>query len=195
MTKLFTTLAIAILLTGCGRATYTLNGTQHNNAQSFQAAVDLEKSKALAAVTPLTNPLTKKKLIAAMPSEQAVFEETARRHTATTGKPLAGIGIKQNTNLSKANYKMVRVFFEAIQKKGIYPSIEIREMPSTIISIEPSIDYDVLYVTEPAAGSGQFFYASAKYGKQVFAFDRSGVTGVEKVNAFVDAAQAQAIRD
>ncbi len=194
MIKSTATLALIIFLTGCG-ATYTFNGKQHNNAQSFQTAVDVEKSTALAAVTPLSGPLTKRKLIAAIPSEQAVFEETARRHTAITGKPLMGIGIEQNTNLSKANHKMVRVYFEAIQKKGIYSAVEIREMPSTVISIEPSVDYDVLYLTEPAAGSGQFFYASAKHGKQVFAHDRSGVTPAEKINAFVDAAQAQAIRE
>ena len=106
-----------------------------------------------------------------------------------------GIGIEQNNNMSKFAYKMTKVFFDGVQKRGIYSSVEIRDMPSMAVSIEPSQEYDVLYFTEPSVGSGQYFYASAKHGKQVFAYDRSGEGVTAKVNAFIEAAQVQAIKE
>lgn len=90
---------------------------------------------------------------------------------------------------------MTKVFFEGVQKRGIYSSVEIRDAMSMAVSIEPAQEYDVLYFTEPAIGSGQYFYSSVKHGKQVFAYDRSGEGVIAKVNAFIEAAQVQAIKD
>ncbi|MBB6557350.1 hypothetical protein HNP48_000014 [Acidovorax soli] len=188
-------LAAAVLLSGCAANTYTLNQKQYSGEKAFHTAVSADVAESLASVTPLAAPLTKKRLIVAFPSQQAAFEETGRRHAAIAGREASGVQLELYKNLSIANNRLTRVFFEAIQKKGIYSSIEIRELPSVVISIEPSVDYDVLYYTEAAANSGQYFYASAKHGKQVFAYDRSGVTSAAKVSAFIDAAQAQAIRE
>ena len=194
MIKFITTVGLALILSGCA-ATYTLGTKKFDNEQAFQAAVEDERNQALSQVQKLPEPLTKKKLIAALPSEQAIYAENSRRHTATTGKPLMGAGIELYTNLSKSAYKLTKVFFEGVQKRGIYSSIEIRDMMSMAVSIEPSQEYDVLYFTEPSVGSGQYFYASAKHGKQVFAYDRSGEGVTAKVNAFIEAAQVQAIKD
>lgn len=194
MIKLFAAFIIAILFTGCA-ATYTLGAKKYENEQSFQAAIESERLEAIQQVKPLPSALTTKKLIAALPSESAIYEENSKRHTLITGRPLFGIAIEQNKNLSKAAYKLNRVFFEGLEKKRVYTTVEILDMPSMSVSIEPSIEYDVIYFTEPSVGSGQYFYASAKHGKQVFAFDRSGDGVTAKVNAFIDAAQAQAIRD
>lgn len=90
---------------------------------------------------------------------------------------------------------MIKDFFEAIQKRGIYKSVVINETSTTVNSLEPARDYDVMYYTEPGIGSGQMFYASSKHGKQVFAYDRSGITGKDKVRAFVEAAQTLAVRE
>ncbi len=195
MTKKCFLLAAAIFLAGCNATTYSFNQKQYNGEQAFHTAVSAEIAEALAPITPLPVPLTKKKLIGVLPSHQAIFEENGRRHAALTGKELTGLQVQLNQNISIANQRLGRVFFEGVQKKGIYSSVEIREFPSMAISIEPSADYDVLYYTEAAANSGQYFYASAKHGKQVFAYDRSGVASAAKVSAFIDAAQAQAIRD
>lgn len=194
MIKSIATIGLALALSGCA-ATYTLGTKKFDNEQAFQAAVENERAQALSQVQKLPAPLTKKKLIAALPSEQALYAENSRRHTAVTGKPLMGIGIEQNNNMSKFAYKMTKVFFDGVQKRGIYSSVEIRDMPSMAVSIEPSQEYDVLYFTEPSAGSGQYFYASAKHGKQVFAYDRSGEGVTAKVNAFIEAAQVQAIKE
>lgn len=194
MIKFFTTIGLAVILSGCA-ATYNLDGKKFDNEKTFQAAVEDRRAQVLSQVQKLPAPLTKKKLIAALPSEQTLYAENSRRHTATTGKPLIGIGIEQNTNLSKAAYKMTRAFFEGVQKRGIYSSVEIRDMISMAVSLEPSQEYDVLYFTEPAISSGQYFYSSAKHGKQVFAYDRSGEGATAKVNAFIEAAELQAIKD
>lgn len=194
MIKLASALVITVLLTGCA-SKYTMEGKVYANDKEFQAAVDLEVSSALNQVKPYGKPLTKKKLVAALPSEQAIFAENAKRHKAATGREIMGLATEQNTNLSRAAYKMTRVFYEGAEKKGIYSSFEIKDMPTMTVSIEPSDDYDVIYFTEPGVGSGQYFYASAKHGKQVFAYDRSGVGVIPKVNAFVDAIQSLAIRE
>ena len=194
MIKSLATLGFAFALTGCA-ATYTLGTKKFDNEKAFQAAVEDERNQALSQVQTLPAPLTKKKLIAALPSEQTLYTENSRRHNVATGKPLTGIGIEQNTNLSKFSYKMTKVFFEGVQKRGIYSSVEIRDAMSMAVSIEPAQVYDVLYFTEPAIGSGQYFYSSVKHGKQVFAYDRSGEGVIAKVNAFIEAAQVQAIKD
>jgi hypothetical protein len=68
-------------------------------------------------------------------------------------------------------------------------------MPAMSVSLEPSSDTDVLYYTEPSQGTGQWFYATTKHGKQIFAYDRSGAGSTAKVHAFIDAVQALAIRE
>lgn len=194
MIKFLSSLGLALLLSGCA-STYTLEGKKYDNEQAFQAAVDNERTQAVAQVQPLPAPLTKKKLIAAFPSEQALHAENSRRHTAIAGRPPMGLAVEQIANISKSNYKLTRVAFEGVQKRGIYSEVEIREMPSMVVSIEPSMDYDVLYYTEPSIGTGQFFYSSVKHGKQIFAFDRSGEGVTGKVKAFVEATQVQAIKE
>lgn len=194
MIKKFATFGLAIALAGCA-STYTLGGKKFENQEAFQAAVESERAMAIAQVQTLPAPLTKKKLIAALPSTETLYEENARRHTAQTGQPLGSLAVEQNTNLSKSGYKLTRIFFEGVQKRGIYSSVEIRDALSMVVSLEPSAEYDVIYYTEPAISSGQFFYSSIKHGKQVFSYDRtsSGVTG--KVNSFIEAVQLQAIKD
>ena len=62
-------------------------------------------------------------------------------------------------------------------------------------SFEASADTDVLHYVEPVLGSRQWYYTSLKNGKQIFAYDQSSPTMPGKLLAFVDAVQAQAIRD
>lgn len=194
MIKIFAVVGLALAISGC-TSTYTLNGRRFENQEAFQAAVESERSSAVSQVKTLPLPLTKKKLIAALPSEQALYEENIRRQIAHTGRSVSGLAQEQITNLSRSNYKLTRVLFEGVEKRGIYSGVEIRNMPSMAFSIEPSLEYDVIYYTEPTIGAGQLFYSSAKYGRQVFAYDRSvsGVTG--KVNSFIEAVQLQAIKE
>lgn len=194
MKNLLIGLSLTILLSGCA-AFYTLEGVRYENATSFQQAVDKHYNDTLAQVTPLAKPLTNKKLIATFPSEAAIYAENVKRFTALQGHAPIGLAIEQITNLSRSNYRLSMVALYALKKRGIYSDVLINDSPSVINSLEPSKDYDVLYYTEPSQGSGQYFYASVKYGKQVFASDRSGNSILAKVNAFIDAAQAVAIRE
>lgn len=194
MIKKIAIFGLVAFLSGC-TSTYNLNGKRFENQEAFQVAVENERSAAVSQVQTLPAPLSKKKLIAALPSEQALYEENTRRQIAHTGRPVSGIALEQITNLSKSNYKLTRVLFEGVQRRGIYSGVEIRDMPGMAVSIEPSLEYDVIYYTEPAIGAGQLFYSSVKHGRQVFAYDRSvsGVTG--KVNSFIEAVQLQAIKE
>jgi len=124
-----------------------------------------------------------------------VYQENIRRQTALNGRAPTGQATEMLTNLTRSNYKMMKVFFDTVQKKGIYSSTQLREIPSMAISIEPAADTDVLYFSEPSQGTGQWFYASAKHGRQVFGYDRSGAGVTAKTQAFIDAVQAQAIRE
>jgi hypothetical protein len=191
--RLVSSLVVAAVLSGCA-ATYFLDGKKYDNEAVFQAEVESQRSTALAQVQPLASPLSVKKLIAAFPSETAIYTENERRHMAATGKPIAGIGLEQNRNLSRANFKLMKMFFEGVEKRRIYREVVLQEFPSMAVSLEPSIDYDVIYFTEPSVSSGQYFFASDKHGRQAFAFDRSGSGAAAKVNAFIEAVQAQAIR-
>jgi ankyrin repeat protein len=98
-------------------------------------------------------------------------------------------------NLNRANYKNIKIFFDAIQKKNIYASTQFIETESTNASFAASPDTDTLYLVYNGRNSIQWFYTSHRYGKQIFAYDRSSPTPEGKVQAFVDAVQVQAIRD
>lgn len=194
MIKFLSPLILAGILSGCA-ATYTLDGKKYNNSAEFQSAVESKRNAALNSISPLQKTITPKKLIAAIPSEQALYTENIRRVTAANGAAPNGVALEIIENLTKSNYKLTKIFYEATLKRGIYSSVEIKEMPSMAITLEPSNEYDVIYYTEPSISSGQYFYASSKHGKQIFAFDRSpeGIDG--KVKSFIEAIQVQAIRD
>jgi hypothetical protein len=183
---------LVFTLGGCATF-YTLEGQRYNSKEEFQRASESMMTGAVAQISPLPSPLTNRKLIFAMPTEQAISQETINRATRANGA-LNSTQTELLQNISKHNHRSVRAFFEAVQKRGIYSSLQLMELPSMVISIEPTSDTDVIYMTEPAAGSGQWFYASGKHGRQVFAYDRSGVGPAAKAQAFVDAAQLLAIR-
>ena len=140
-------------------------------------------------------PVSKKKLIFAIPSEAALLSENNSRLLKTNGTQPVGIAKEMIENLTKANYKNVKIYFDAVQKKNIFASVQFIEMPSMSGTLEASSDADAMYFIEPAPGSAQWFYLSSKGGKQIFAADRSAPTPAGKVQAFVDAVLAQAIRD
>lgn len=193
MIKISSIILLSIFLTGCS-TTYTLDGQKYESPAAFQNAVESQRLSAIGSVKKLPAPLNPKKLIAALPSEQTLYEENIRRITKNNGTAPTGVTLELIVNLTKSNYKLTRVFYEAVQARGIYSEVEIREMPSMAISLEPSKDYDVIYYTEPAQNTGQYFFTSTKHGKQIFAFDRS-VVGIEaKTNSFIEAVQAQAIK-
>jgi len=194
MIKKFVGLIVLVALSGCA-AVYQYNGQKYDSKEKFQQAVDSSLSGALSTITPLPAPLTQKKLVFAIPSETTAFNEQVRRHVALNGSQPNALQNEMYENQTKSNYKNVKVYFDALQKKNIYASTQFIEMQSPTGSFAASADTDALYYAEPSQGSGQWYYTSLKHGKQIFAYDRSSPTLPGKLQAFVDAVQAQAIRD
>lgn len=182
-----------LALTGCS-ATYYLEGVKYENAQAFQAAVNDFNSQYLAAVIPLPEPLTEKELLFVVPSQQAQYQESVRRHIAAEGS-VGELAKEQYMNLAIHGTKGAKANKEAISKRGVYKNVRLLETQSLVNDVAPTAEYDVLLYSEPSIGTGQWFYSSAKHGKQVFVEDRSGITPEQKVKNYLDAVQMMAIRE
>ena len=187
-------LGILFLLSGCA-VSYFYDGQKYDSKEKFHQAIDSDFRGAMASVTPLPKPLTSKKLLFAMPSEAAMIEEATKRFVKLQSAAPTGQAKEIVENLPKLGYRSIRIVFDAVQKKGIYTSSQIIEMQSMNGSYAASDDTDVLLYIEPSQGSGQWFFTSAKHGKQIFSFDRSSPNTIGKVQAVLEAVQVQAIRD
>ena len=195
MMKKLVALVAVFALSGCATNFYTLEGVKYDTKEEFHQAVGKMNTDALSSIKPLPSPITKKKLIIAFPSTTTIYTENISRQTKTSGQSPSGLLLERIENLSKANFDSSIVFADGVEKRGIYASSKFMEMPSMTVSLEPSADTDVLYYSEPAVSSGQWFFATQKHGKQVFGYDRSGAGATAKVQAFTDAVLAQAIRE
>lgn len=187
-------LLAATALTGCA-VTYTYEGQKYTSKEDFHRAVDDNLANSVATITPLAAPLTERKLIIAIPSETTLHAEYVRRFVVGQGSQPIGNAKEIIDNLTKSNYKNYKVFYEAAQRRNIYSATQFVTLDSMNGSLEPSSTTDTLYFVEPTQGSGQWFYATAKYGKQIFAYDRSSPGAAGKLKGFNDALQVQAIRN
>lgn len=194
MIKKILGLVAVVLLSGCA-VNYTFEGQKYDSKEKFQQGVNDLYIRTLVSITPLSKPITQKKLIFAIPSESTIIDESKKRYVKLQGVLPAGQALEILENISKSNYKGLKVFLDAIQKKNLYASVQLIEMQSMTGSFAASADTDTLYMIEPTAGSNQWYYSSLKQGKQIFAYDRSSPTAEGKVQAFVDAVQVQAIRE
>jgi hypothetical protein len=194
MMKKVLSVLVAAALSGCA-VDYTFEGQKYSSKEAFHQAVDSNVSAILAGIVPLPRPVSNKKLIFAVPSETALLSEANSRFVKSQGSQPVGAAKEILENLPRANYKNTKIFFDAVQKKNIFASTQFIEMPMMTGSFEASNDADAMYYIEPNQGSGQWFYHSSKAGKQIFAYDRSATTSAGKVQAFVDAVLAQAIRE
>jgi hypothetical protein len=194
MIKKILGLVAVIVLSGCA-VNYTYEGQKYDSKEKLHQAVDGHVFRTVATITPLPKPLTQKKLIFAIPSEATLFEESKKRYAKSQGTTLSGPAFEVLENLTKSNYKNIKVFFDAVQKRNLYASVQLVELQSMNGSLAASTNTDALYLVEPSQGSSQWYYTSLKQDKQIFAYDRSSPTAEGKVQAFVDALQVQAIRE
>jgi hypothetical protein len=182
------------LLSGCA-ANYTFEGQKYDSKEKFQAAVRGKYSNAVARVSSLPEPVSQKKLLFGLPTVPVMNEASANWYKASNGSSLSGLSKEMIENLNAANYQGLKVFYEAVAKRNIYNEVQLVDLSSMNGAIAPSSNADVIYMVEPERGSGQWFFSSQRRGKQIFAFDRSS-PGIEgKVNAFIQAVQAQAVQD
>jgi hypothetical protein len=194
MIKKILGLVAVVALSGCA-VNYTFEGQKYDSKEKFHQAVDGHVIRTLATITPLPKPLTQKKLIFAMPSETTLIDESKKRFAKTQSSAPTGPALEILENIPKSTYKNIKIYFDAIQKRNLYASVQFIDMQSMTGSFAASADTDTLYMIEPTAGSNQWYYSSLKQGKQIFAYDRSSPTAEGKVQAFVDAVQVQAIRE
>lgn len=194
MIKKLLGLVAVIALSGCA-VNYTFEGQKYESKEKFLQGVDDLYARTLMSISPSAKPITQKKLIFAIPSEATIIDESKRRYTKQQGTPPVGQALEILESIPKSNYKGLKVFFDALQKKNLYASVQLIEMQSMTGSIAASADADVLYMIEPSQNAGQWYYTSLKNGKQIFAYDKSGSTLDAKLQAFIEAVQLQAIRD
>jgi hypothetical protein len=194
MIKKLLGLIVMAALSGCA-VNYTYEGQKYDSKEKFHEAVDARVASVLATITPLPMPLTQKKLVFAMPSEATLIDESTKRFMKAQNTQPTGPAKEILENLPKSNYKNIKVFFDGVQKKNIFASTQFIDMQSMTGSFAASADTDTLFMIEPAPNSVQWYYTSLKHGKQIFAYDRSSPTPAGKVQAFIEAVQAQAIRD
>ncbi|WP_295960249.1 hypothetical protein [Rhodoferax sp.] len=184
----------AIILSGCATH-YTFDGQPYKNKADFHAATDLKITQVLANVQRLNKPVTERSLVFAFPSIAVLTAVSKERFVKTQKVQPIGTAKEILENLPIANYKLNRIYGDAAIRRGIYKTVRLIDLDSMDASIQPSANEDVVYFVEPEAGASQYFYASAKRGKQVFSIDRSQIGMSGKVNAFLDALQVQAIQD
>lgn len=194
MIKTILGLIACVTLSGCA-VNYTYQGQKYDSKEKFHQAVDSSVSNVISGISPLPTPLTQKKLVFAMPSETTIIGESKRRFMAAQGREPNGIALEILENVPKSTYKNIKIFFDGVKKRNIYSVTQFVEMEAMTGSISASADTDTLYMIEPGPNSVQWYYTSLKHGKQIFAYDRSSPTAEGKVQAFIEAVQAQAIRD
>ncbi|MET1078576.1 MAG: hypothetical protein ABWY06_11220 [Pseudomonas sp.] len=196
MVKQLVAAAGLLFLAGCAvPTTYTYGTQNYSSAQTFHAAANADMVAALSTVTPLPVPLTDKTLILAIPSESTRFNYAKSLFVRQTGQQPMNEALAILQNVGRVNQMGMRIYYDGLLKRNIYKSVQLIEMQAMTGEFSASPEADALYITEPAPGSAQWFYVSDKHGKQIFAADRSDPSTTGKLNAFIEAVQAQAIRE
>lgn len=187
-------LASLVALGGCANR-YTLQGETYRGKDNFFEAVDSLTAQALSGIEPLPSPVTKKRLMFALPSVATVGSANVANMTKRNGSAPTGRALELATVVGEANQRLSKVFGDAVIKKKIYQSTRIVETDSMMPNLMASADEDVLYYYETEPGSSAWYYVSQKGGKQLFSYDRAQPGAPAKVKAFVEAVQLQAIKE
>ena len=182
-----------LFLSGCA-INYTFDGQKYASKELLLKAVEDKVGDTLTLITPLNPPLSSKKLIMAMPSHEVYNKLGIENFIKINNKEPNSIEIEASSNVNRSNYLSTKIFLDAVQKKNIYRETQFIHMQSGSDSFAPSANVDVLYLVFTDANSIQWYFATDKNGKEIFAYDRSASTIIGKVQAFLDAVQTRAIR-
>jgi len=194
MKKCLAIAMLATVLSSCAAQPmqYTAEGKIYPTAQSFIEGGDQLNRDAVASVVPLPQPVSRKNLVIAIPSERVMYDDFRQNPVQALGHQAAPEEIQA---MSTFTYRSIRVFYEGVKKRNIYASTTFVDMDSISGTVAPSADTDVLYLMQAPDRSTQWFFATAKAGRQIFAYDRSPRNMPGRVNAFADAVQMLAIRE
>jgi hypothetical protein len=186
--------ATAIALAGCASG-YTYEGGRYPDKESFNAAVDTKLAQSIAVISPLPARISGKSLVFAIPSERFVIQQSIENFQRVNGRTI-GLGEEIIFRpVWASSYKGLKAFHEAIIRRNIYQSVRYVELDTRTPDLQATPTEDAFFYTEAQMGAGQWYYTSAKAGKQAFAYDRGGVDMNARTKAFIDAIQIYAIRD
>jgi hypothetical protein len=183
-----------VMCTACA-VVYTYEGKQYRSKQEFLSAADAARRDAVATVVPLPAPVTSRVLLFAVPTPAAILHDSIRNYTKLKGAAPVGVQLEMFTTLAESASGGIRGFYDGAVRRNIYKNVELLEVDSLMTNPAPSANQDVVFYNEISPGSGQWYYATAKGGKQVFAFDRLQPGPAGKVRAFNEALQLEAIKD
>jgi hypothetical protein len=193
MKNVILTIFTILILSGCA-INYSFDGQKYASKELFLKAVEDKVGDTLTLITPLSPPLSSKKLIMAMPSLEVYNKLGIENFIKINKKEPNSIQIEVSSNINRSAYLTTKIFLDAVQKKNIYRETQFIDMQSGTDSFAPSANVDVLYLVFTDANSVQWYFATNKNGKEIFGYDRSAPTMAGKVQAFLDAVQTRAIR-
>lgn len=188
--------ASAFVLGGC--VTYTYGGKKYETQEEILALQEKDNAKRADAAVPLAKPLSNKKLIYMVPSYDAIMSAQAKMDAA---KGVTRNQVQQGDAEIKTKGNMLRhkMAADLIRKRNIYKEVEFVQTSSYSISPSANENEDIVFTTCNLSSDGRFscgaFYMNKKYGKQVFAFDKSSADLTENDKALLQAYEALAIRE
>jgi hypothetical protein len=187
-------LIFAAALIGCATQ-YTYDGQKYTSKEAFLQAVDDKIANSISSTVPLKVPLSNKKLIIAIPSYDVYNKLAVAKFVKINSREPNPRELEITQTLNRSNYLTTKIIFDAVQKKNIYRETQFVDMQSGTDSFAPSASTDVLYFSITDADSSQWYFSSEKNGREIFAWDRSPTNMTGKVQAFLEAVQARAIRE
>jgi|JI10StandDraft_1071094.scaffolds.fasta_scaffold252518_2 hypothetical protein len=158
---------MASLLSGCGMA-YLLEGARYESKESFVAARSAMNARCMENVVPFPVPLVKRKLIAFIPSQEAIYKNRFKIvKAAIPNDPITIEGMRDNPLFSGLN-ENYRIGVEMLRRKNIFPSVEIVEYENLSLP-QASADVDIFYIEMPEilGGKDTFYLTTQKGGRQL----------------------------
>lgn len=194
ISKLFISASL-FFLSGCASNYYTMGTDKYDDEDDFIEATIEKTAVVNRAVLPLSKRLTDRKLIIVFPSKEAISNQSKKNVKATHGKEPNSNAAERLDTLALHSTIMVKSMYEAAKTKGIYSHVSFRETDTISNALAAAADYDTLVWYEESVGLGQWFYSNAKFGKQVFSWDRTSPNLQVNTEAFLSSLQVLAVRE
>lgn len=188
----------SFILGGC--VTYSYGGKKYDTQEQV-VSVQKENTKLLLAeITPLPNSVTDKTLIFVYPGYQAfmVAQEKIDQLTGVMRNIVQRGDAEIKAKTAVGNFEFTA---EMINRRNLYKHVSFVESSTyTVPEPEVSDTQDAMYITCSYSSDGKntacgTYYVSKRYGKQVFASDRSSPDYKERNKAYLQAVEALAIRE
>ena len=188
----------SFVLAGC--VTYTYGGKQYESQEQVVAAQKEDTQRLLSDITPLAKPVTNKTLRFIYPGYHAFMtaQEKMDQIAGVTRNAVQRGDAEIKAKTMVGNYEFTAAM---IKKRNLYQQVTFVESSTFTVS-EPVVSdmEEAMYITCGYSDDGKqaacgTFYVSKKYGKQVFASDRSSPDYREVNKAYLQAVEAFAIRE